>query len=164
MKIQSFVDSVDTDIKQKERRMDKKEWEWDENENPIHYLMAACAAHYTGSFVDEEKNLEYRLRFARWLELKKPELVDICRSVILTLETNPRGMNIELELLEKELVKNQQLMKYISDTPVLLSLLYDLCLMPEQVKINTQDWRRMMTIADWHLNCGCGEKDDSKFN
>jgi len=43
-----------------------------------------------------------------------------------------------------------ELKAYINGTPELLSLLYDLDLMPEQVRPDTQDWFRMLMIASWH--------------
>ena len=40
------------------------------------------------------------------------------------------------------------LLAYINATPAMQSLLYDCDLMPEQLKRETQDWDRMLYIAD----------------
>jgi len=48
-----------------------------------------------------------------------------------------------------------ELNKYISETPPLLSLLYDMGLMPEQVgnKIGSKDWQRCYMLAEaWRSN------------
>lgn len=42
------------------------------------------------------------------------------------------------------------LLAYINDTPELLSLLYDLNLMPEQVEIPSGDCNRMILLTRWH--------------
>lgn len=42
---------------------------------------------------------------------------------------------------------NRVLLKYINDTPELLSLLYDVNLMPEQCKIGSREEYEMATIA-----------------
>ena len=42
------------------------------------------------------------------------------------------------------------LLQYINSTPEMLSLLYDLDLMPEQVDRESHDWYRMLTLATWH--------------
>jgi hypothetical protein len=42
------------------------------------------------------------------------------------------------------------LLRYANETPELLSLLYDMDLMPEQLKERTHDWARMlMLIQAW---------------
>ncbi len=41
----------------------------------------------------------------------------------------------------------QQLLQYVNNTPALLSLLYDLDLMPEQLERGSRDWVRMLMIA-----------------
>ena len=42
-----------------------------------------------------------------------------------------------------------ELRQYINRTPVLISLLYDMDLLPEQVNEGTLDCRRMMILANW---------------
>lgn len=42
------------------------------------------------------------------------------------------------------------LLKYINETPEMLSLLYDLDLMPEQLDRESHDWFRMLILASWH--------------
>ena len=44
----------------------------------------------------------------------------------------------------------QELLDYINATPELLSLLYDLDLMPEQLDFPSHDGNRMILIAKWH--------------
>ena len=41
----------------------------------------------------------------------------------------------------------QKLLRFISDTPPLLSLLYDIDLMPEQLECGSTDWAKMLRIA-----------------
>ena len=54
-------------------------------------------------------------------------------------------------------VVTKKVLKYISNTPVLLSLLYDLNLMPEQLKKNGRGWRIMMRITRaWMSEFGPG--------
>lgn len=42
------------------------------------------------------------------------------------------------------------LLRYINRTPELLSLLYDLDLLPEQLKRDSFEWRQMLILANWH--------------
>lgn len=42
------------------------------------------------------------------------------------------------------------LLRYINRTPELLSLLYDLDLLPEQLKRDSFQWRQMLILANWH--------------
>lgn len=42
------------------------------------------------------------------------------------------------------------LLQYINATPALLSLLYDLDLMPEQLAVGSKDWMRMLQLAQWY--------------
>jgi hypothetical protein len=42
------------------------------------------------------------------------------------------------------------LLKYISATPQLQSVLYDLDLLPEQLEEGSLDWRRMLQLTLWH--------------
>ena len=42
-----------------------------------------------------------------------------------------------------------EMRRYINRTPALISLLYDIDLLPEQVEEGTLDWRRMMILAAW---------------
>lgn len=42
----------------------------------------------------------------------------------------------------------RMLQRYINDTPELLSLLYDIDMMPEQLKIGTREFCRMLAIAE----------------
>jgi hypothetical protein len=52
----------------------------------------------------------------------------------------------------------QGLLAYICDTPALLSLLYDIDLLPEQT-VNTADYRTTLAIADaWKNNEVSNEK------
>lgn len=44
------------------------------------------------------------------------------------------------------------ILKHINQSPELLSLLYDIDLMPEQVKRGSIEHRQMLTIAIWHRN------------
>lgn len=44
------------------------------------------------------------------------------------------------------------LLHYIGDTPGLISLLYDLDLLPEQLKPGTDEWSRMLLIAETWRN------------
>ena len=46
---------------------------------------------------------------------------------------------------------HDSLIRYINDTPELLSLLYDLDLMPEQVAEKSRDYGRMLLLAAWHM-------------
>jgi hypothetical protein len=42
------------------------------------------------------------------------------------------------------------LLKYICDTPELLSLLYDIGMLPEQLRVGSEGWRKMILItAAW---------------
>jgi hypothetical protein len=41
----------------------------------------------------------------------------------------------------------RSLLRYVGETPELLSLLYDMDLMPEQLKERTHDWARMLLLA-----------------
>lgn len=43
-----------------------------------------------------------------------------------------------------------RLLKHINDSPALLSALYDLDLLPEQLESDSRDWRRMIYIAQSH--------------
>ena len=42
------------------------------------------------------------------------------------------------------------LLRYINRTPELLSLLYDLDLLPEQLKRDSFQWWQMLILANWH--------------
>lgn len=42
------------------------------------------------------------------------------------------------------------LLKYINSTPELLSLLYDLDLLPEQLRDGSREYRQMLTLANWY--------------
>jgi len=42
------------------------------------------------------------------------------------------------------------LLRYINRTPELLSLLYDLDLLPEQLKRDSFQWRQMLMLTNWH--------------
>jgi hypothetical protein len=42
-----------------------------------------------------------------------------------------------------------KLLAHINATPGLLSLLYDLGLMPEQLKEGSKQWEQMLTLAAW---------------
>jgi hypothetical protein len=42
------------------------------------------------------------------------------------------------------------LLDYINANPDLISLLYDLDLMPEQLEKGTKDWCRMVMLTTWH--------------
>lgn len=44
----------------------------------------------------------------------------------------------------------RELLRYINATPELLSLLYDLDLMPEHLKETSWQWRQMLMLAEWH--------------
>lgn len=44
----------------------------------------------------------------------------------------------------------KRLLRYINATPELLSLLYDMDLMPEQLNRDTRDWHKMIVLAHWH--------------
>ena len=47
----------------------------------------------------------------------------------------------------------RQLLAYINETPPLLSLLYDLDWMPEQLERGGRDWFRMLMLAEaWKAN------------
>lgn len=46
----------------------------------------------------------------------------------------------------------QALKAYINATPELLSLLYDMDLLPEQCKEGTEAWCNMIILAGWHRN------------
>lgn len=54
------------------------------------------------------------------------------------------------ETPEKKAEARASLLSYINSTPDLLSLLYDLDLMPEQLKERTFEWHQMLTLAAWH--------------
>lgn len=50
--------------------------------------------------------------------------------------------------MSKELSDNvRELLCYISDTPALLSLLYDIDMLPEQLEKSTKSWGDMLIIA-----------------
>lgn len=51
--------------------------------------------------------------------------------------------------MNKEQIERMVLV-YINSTPELLSLLYDLDLMPEQLDRNSKDWHRMMILTGFH--------------
>jgi hypothetical protein len=42
------------------------------------------------------------------------------------------------------------LLSYINKTPEMLSMLYDLDMMPEQLTRESRDWYRMLILASWH--------------
>ena len=44
----------------------------------------------------------------------------------------------------------KELLRYINTQPILIGLLYDLDLMPEQVMDNPPDYRRMMILSLWY--------------
>lgn len=44
----------------------------------------------------------------------------------------------------------KDLIQYINLTPGLLSLLYDLDLLPEQLNEGSADWKRMLTVASFY--------------
>ena len=44
----------------------------------------------------------------------------------------------------------QDILRYINATPQLLSLLYDMDLIPEQLEQGSKDFNRMMVLAVWH--------------
>lgn len=46
----------------------------------------------------------------------------------------------------------QEILHYINHTLELQSLLYDLDLMPEQLKQDSREWGIMMIISAWHMN------------
>lgn len=52
--------------------------------------------------------------------------------------------------LEDERQMEAEILGYISKTPEMLSMLYDLDLLPEQLKRGSKDWRRMCVLAAWH--------------
>lgn len=43
-----------------------------------------------------------------------------------------------------------ELRAYINETPELISLLYDLDLLPEQLEKHTLDFNRMLLLSAWH--------------
>lgn len=47
-----------------------------------------------------------------------------------------------------DLSQEKSILDYISNTPVLLSLLYDMEMMPEQLKRGSLDWYRMLILAE----------------
>ena len=51
-----------------------------------------------------------------------------------------------MKLTEQE----KRTLKYINTTPDLLSLLYDLDMLPEQLEQPSFQWTRMMILAEWH--------------
>ena len=42
------------------------------------------------------------------------------------------------------------LLSYINKTPEMLSMLYDLDMLPEQLTRESRDWYRMLMLASWH--------------
>ena len=40
---------------------------------------------------------------------------------------------------------------YVNNTTEILSLLYDLNLLPEQLERGSQDWKRMIILVSWHM-------------
>lgn len=46
---------------------------------------------------------------------------------------------------------NEAEKSYLNSTPELLSLLYDLDLMPEQLREGTVNWTRMIILIHWHM-------------
>lgn len=44
----------------------------------------------------------------------------------------------------------QALIRYINDTPELLSMLYDMDLMPEQLTFPSREGNIMIYLASWH--------------
>lgn len=51
--------------------------------------------------------------------------------------------------MSKELPENvRELLRYISDTPALLSLLYDIDMLPEQLTEFTKPWGDMLIISE----------------
>jgi len=46
--------------------------------------------------------------------------------------------------------KDKETMDYICKTPDLLSLLYDLDLLPEQLQEGSNDFDRMIILSEWH--------------
>ena len=53
---------------------------------------------------------------------------------------------------------NDELLKYINDRPALVSLLYDLDMLPEQLDEGSRDYGRMLLIAEaWRNDHEKGE-------
>lgn len=53
--------------------------------------------------------------------------------------------------LQKEAHPNvKELLRYINRTPELLSLLYDLDLLPEQLERDSFQWQQMLILSNWH--------------
>lgn len=46
---------------------------------------------------------------------------------------------------------------YINSTPELVSLLYDLDMLPEQLEEGSKDWKRMFILAAWHKATHTGQ-------
>ena len=46
---------------------------------------------------------------------------------------------------------------YINSKPALLSLLYDLDLLPEQLEEGSKDWNRMLILTAWHMVTHTGQ-------
>lgn len=46
---------------------------------------------------------------------------------------------------------------YINSKPALLSLLYDLDLLPEQLEEGSKDWNRMLILTAWHKATHTGQ-------
>ena len=49
--------------------------------------------------------------------------------------------------MSKSTKAEMSLFRFINKTPALISLLYDMNLLPEQLKRDSQDWRRMLILA-----------------
>jgi hypothetical protein len=52
---------------------------------------------------------------------------------------------------EKQQLERETL-AYLNKTPELLSLLYDLDLMPEQLVKRSSQWNQMLILSNWHRN------------
>lgn len=65
--------------------------------------------------------------------------------------------------MSKELPENiRELLRYINETPALLSLLYDIDMLPEQLTEMTKPWGDMLIISEhfrWHSDKCRAESD-----
>lgn len=55
-------------------------------------------------------------------------------------------------------------LRYISDTPELLGLLYELDLLPEQITFGTRDQVRMLQLTAWYRHTRSQRPNDPKLN
>jgi hypothetical protein len=81
----------------------------------------------------------------------------LCQEARLMLEMAvdaQLGKPIDVTRLTPESHSMQRIVKailrYINRTPELISLLYDLDLLPEQLERNSFKWRQMLILANWH--------------